>query len=103
LHYQIEQSARNPLERKQLQRALGKSSRSFVRQATINLYSRVWKSLGDSMPELYCIDLAEAYVMQESVSSRILGEKKRYDLQSPNGRSHEEPLAKGGTGNENQN
>ncbi len=28
----------------------------------------------------------------------ILREKKRYDLQAPNGHSHEKPLAKGGTG-----
>ncbi len=28
-----------------------------VRQATINLYLRVWKSLGDSFPKLYCIAL----------------------------------------------
>ncbi len=46
------------------------------------------------MPKLYCIDLVKAYVMQESVSSRILSEKKRYDLQSPNGQSHKKPLAK---------
>jgi hypothetical protein len=44
---------------------------AVVRQATINLYSRVWKSLWDSFTKLYCIDLAEAYVMQESVSLRI--------------------------------
>jgi hypothetical protein len=49
---------------------------AVIRQATINLYSRVWKSLGDSFPELYCIDLAEAYVMQESISSRIYVRRK---------------------------
>jgi hypothetical protein len=71
---------------------------AVVRQATIKLYSQVWKSLGDSFPELYCVDLAEAYVTQESVSLRILCEKKRYDLRSPNGRLHEKPSAKGKTG-----
>jgi hypothetical protein len=75
---------------------------AVVRQATINLDSRVWKSLGDSLPELYCIDLAEAYVMQESVILRILSEKKRYDLQSPNRHLHEKPSAKGRTGKENR-
>jgi hypothetical protein len=35
---------------------------AVVRQATINLYSQVWKSRWDSFPELYCVDLAEAYV-----------------------------------------
>ncbi len=70
-------------------------------QATIDLDSWVWKSLGDSFPKLYCIDLAEAYVMQESASSRILCEKKRYDLHFPNGRLHQNPLAKDGKGKEN--
>jgi hypothetical protein len=46
------------------------------RQATINLFSRVWKSLWDSFPKLYCIDLAEAYVTRESVSSRIFMRRK---------------------------
>jgi hypothetical protein len=74
--------------------------KAVIRQATINFYSRVWKSLWDSFPELYCVDLAEAYVTQESVSSKILCEKKRYDLRLPNGRSHEKPSAKGRTGKE---
>jgi hypothetical protein len=75
---------------------------AVVRQPTINLYSRVWISLGDFFPRLYCVDLAEAYVTRENVSSEILHEKKRYDLRSPNGRSHEKPSAKGGTGKESQ-
>ncbi len=70
-------------------------------QATINLDSQVWKSLQDSLPELYCIDLAEPYVTQESASSRILCEKKRYDLHLPNERLHQKPSAKGGKGKEN--
>jgi hypothetical protein len=70
-------------------------------QATINLDSRVWKSLEDSLPELYCVDLVEAYVMQESASSRILCEKKRYDLRSPNEPLHQKPSANGGKGKEN--
>jgi hypothetical protein len=41
---------------------LGSCPEAVVRQATINLYSRVWKSLEDSLPELFCVDLAEAYV-----------------------------------------
>jgi hypothetical protein len=52
---------------------------AVIRQATINLDSRVWKSLEDSLPELYCADLAEAYVMQESTSSRLMCTKERYD------------------------
>jgi hypothetical protein len=77
---------------------LGSHPEAVVRKATFNLYSQVWKSLGDSVPELYCVDLAEAYVTWESVSLRILCEKKRYDLWLPNGCLHEKSLAKGGTG-----
>ncbi len=44
---------------------LGGCSEAVVRQATINLDSQVWKSLGDSLPELYSIDLAEACVTRE--------------------------------------
>ncbi len=51
---------------------LGNCPEAVVRQATINLDSQVWKSLEDSLPELYCVDLAEAYVMRENVSSRNL-------------------------------
>ncbi len=81
---------------------LGNCPEAVIRQATISLYSRVWKSLGDSLPELYWVDLAESYVTLENVSLRILREKKRYDLRLPNGRLHEKPSAKGGTGKENQ-
>jgi hypothetical protein len=31
----------------------GNHPEAVIRQATISLYSRVWKSLGDSLPELY--------------------------------------------------
>jgi hypothetical protein len=59
---------------------LGNCPEAVVRQATINRYPGVWKSsLGDSLPKLYCVDLAEAYVTRESVSLKILCEKKRYD------------------------
>jgi hypothetical protein len=53
------------------QEQLGNCPEAVVRQATISLYSQVWKSLGDSLPELYCVNLAEAYVMQENVSLMI--------------------------------
>jgi hypothetical protein len=49
---------------------LGSCPEAVVRQGTINLNSRLWKSLGDSLPELYCFDLAEAYVKRENISSR---------------------------------
>jgi hypothetical protein len=81
---------------------LGNCPEAVIRQATINLDSQVWKSLEDFLPKLYCVDLAEAYVMQESVSLRIICEKKRYDLQLPNGHLHEKPSVKGETGKENR-
>ncbi len=58
------------------QERLGNHPEAVVRQATINLKSRVWKSLEDYLPKLYCIDLAEAYIMQESVNSRIFVRRK---------------------------
>ncbi len=59
-HYQIDQSARNQLECNQVLRVPEKSSRSW--HQTINNQSllMVWKSLGDSFPELYCVYLAKA-------------------------------------------
>ncbi len=70
-HYRMEQSARNHLERNQVQRAPEKSSSSRHQTSNNQSYSRVWKSLWDSFPKLYCIDLAEAYITRESFSSRI--------------------------------
>jgi hypothetical protein len=54
----------------------GNPPEAVIRQATINLDSRVWKSLEDSLPKMYCADLAEAWVMQESTSSRLVCKKK---------------------------
>jgi hypothetical protein len=68
-----------PWNMNKCQGCLGNHPEAVIRQATISLYSQVWKYLGDSIPKLYCVDLAEAYVTQESVSLRILREKKRYD------------------------
>jgi hypothetical protein len=81
---------------------LGNHPEAVIGQAIINLDSRVWKSLEDSLPKLYCIDLVEAFFMQESASSRIMCEKKRYDLRSPNRHLHQKPSAKDGEGKEKQ-
>jgi hypothetical protein len=70
-HYWMEQSARNHLERNQVQRVPEKLSSSCCQTSNNQPYSQVWKSLWDSFPKLYCVDLAEAYVTRESVSSRI--------------------------------
>jgi hypothetical protein len=79
---------------------LGSCLEAVLGQATLNLFPQVEKSLEDSLSELYCVDLAKAYVTQESASSRILCEKKRYDSQLPNGQLHKKPLAKGRNGKE---
>ncbi len=71
LHYWVEWSEKNQLERNQVQRALDKSSGSCLQTSNNQPYSQGWKSLWDSSPGLYCIDLAEAYVTQENVSLRI--------------------------------
>ncbi len=71
LHYWMERSVRNQLEGDQVQRVLEKLSGGCLQTSNNQPYSRGWKSLGDSSPGLYCIDLAEAYVMQENVSLRI--------------------------------
>ncbi len=52
------------------------SSLLIIGQATINLDSRVWRSLEDSLPKLYCVDLAEAHVTQEGMSMRLKRRKK---------------------------
>jgi hypothetical protein len=70
-HYQIEQSARNHMECDQVQRVPEKLSSSCHQTSNNQPYSWVWKSLWDSFPELYCVDLAEAHVTRESVSLRI--------------------------------
>ncbi len=70
-HYWMERSAINHLECDQVQRAPEKLSSSCRQTSNNQPYSRVWKTLWDSFPELYCVDLAEAYVTWESVSSRI--------------------------------
>jgi hypothetical protein len=80
---------------------LAKCPEAVLGQMTINLDSQDWKSLGVSLPELYCFDLGEAYFTRESASSRILCKKKRYDLRLPGRCLHQQPLAKGGKGKEN--
>jgi hypothetical protein len=62
---------------------LANRPKAVLGQATINLDSQVLKSFEDSLPKLYCVDLAEAYVTQESASWRILCKKKGYDLRCP--------------------
>ncbi len=57
-------------------------------------YSRVWISLGDSIPKLYCI----AWLTQESDSLRIFVKKKGMNPVQSNGRSQQTPSAKGRKG-----
>ncbi len=69
-HYQIEQRQGADWNTISCKEHLGSCPEAVVRQATINLDSLFWKSFGDSLPELYCVDLAKAYVTQENVSWR---------------------------------
>jgi hypothetical protein len=41
---------------------------AVIGQATIDLHSQIWKSLEDSFAKLYCVDIAEVYVTQESAN-----------------------------------
>ncbi len=62
---------------------------AVIGQATINIYSLVWKSLEDSLPKLYCMDIAEADTTQESASLRPMCRKKRkVDTCLPNAHLH---------------
>ncbi len=70
-HYWMEWSVRYHLECNQVWREPEKLSSSCCQTSNNQPYSQFWKSLWDSFPGLYCVDLAEAYVMQESVSLRI--------------------------------
>ncbi len=71
--YTEEPATKKLLTRKSCTIASGKvQGIAAIGQATINLDSRVWKSLKDSLSKLYCMDLAEAYVTWESESSRII-------------------------------
>jgi hypothetical protein len=60
-------------------------------------YSRVWKSLGYSIPKLYGVAWI-GQVTQESVSLRNLVRKKCMIRVQSNGRLHYKPSAKGGKG-----
>ncbi len=72
----MEQSVWNHLERDRVQSAPEKPSRSCLKTSNNQPLFASWKSLLDSFPELYCIDLAEAYVTQESVSSKFSWRRK---------------------------
>ncbi len=91
LHFWLEQSVRNQLERNQVQRVLEKPSGSYLLTSNNQPISLVWKSLCDSSPGLYCVDFAETYVTQENVSLRNFTRKGMICIQS-NGHLHEKPL-----------
>ena len=76
--------------------ALGRSvsEKAVIWQATINLYSRVGNSFGDSILGLYCV----AWLMQESVSSGIFVRKKGMNHVQSNGCSQQTLSAEGRKG-----
>ncbi len=99
-HYQMEQSARNQLECNQVQRAPEKSS-SSCHQTSNNqpLFTSLEIPLGFlSWAVLHW--LSGGLCHARKCQFEDLYEKKRYDLRLPNGRLHEKPSAKGGTGRE---
>jgi hypothetical protein len=75
-HYRLEQKVRNQLERDQVQRAIEKSSSSCLLTSNNQPYLQGQKSVHNSSPGLYCVYLAEAYVAQENVSSRLSTRRK---------------------------
>ncbi len=75
LHFWLEWSVRNQLECDQVQRVLEKPSGSCLLTSNNQPISLVRKSLCNSSPRLYCVDFAEAYVLQENVCSRIFMRK----------------------------
>jgi hypothetical protein len=55
----------------------GNPPEAVIEQATINLDSQVWKPLEDSLPKLWCADLAEAYVTWERWAQGLCVKKER--------------------------
>jgi hypothetical protein len=53
----------------------GNPREAVKRQATINPDSQIWKSLEDSLSKIYCVDLAEAYVMPGEYKLKACVEK----------------------------
>jgi hypothetical protein len=66
---------KEPTQTSKCKEHCGNTPEAVIRQATMKLNSQVWKSLEDSVPKPYCADLAEAYVMQESRSSKLMCRK----------------------------
>ncbi len=93
-YYCIRRSTRKLLEQDQMQRVLWKSAhRTSNNQPRFTSLEIPW----DSLPKLYCADLAEAYAIQEGMSMRFMC-KERYDTQLPNGHLHQKTSAKSGNG-----
>ncbi len=96
-HYHIKWSARDQLERNQVQRALVKSSRS-CRQTSNNqpwftTWEIPWGFLAWAALHWLSVGLCHARKCQ---FKDFFCEKKRYETQAPNGGLHEKPSAKGG-------
>jgi hypothetical protein len=79
-HYRFEQSARKPSSNKQ--------------QST---YSRVWISLGDTIPGLNCVAWQSLSLARKCHFENFVSKKGMNRVHS-NGRSQQKPLAKGGKG-----
>jgi hypothetical protein len=71
---------------------LGAKREEAVKDKRQSTNSRVWISFGDSISGLYCV----AWLMQESVSSRIFVRKKGMSHVQSNGRLQQMLSAEGG-------
>ncbi len=71
LHYRIEQRTRNPLEGDQVQRALRNFPEAVIGQGTVTLIHEFGNPFRIPSQAALCY-LTEAYVLQESESSRVL-------------------------------
>jgi hypothetical protein len=69
---------------------LGAKREEAVKDKQQSTYSQVWISFGDFILGLYCV----AWLMQESVSSRIFVRKKGMNHVQSTGRSQQTPSAK---------
>jgi hypothetical protein len=90
-------TAKDYLARKACTIALSKVQGSCHKTSNNQPYSQVWKFLGDSIPELYCVawlGLGQARKCQ----FEDFCEKKGMNCVQSNRRLHQKPLAKGRKG-----
>ncbi len=86
-------AAKDFVARKARTIAMSKARGSCHKTSNNQPYSRVWKSLGDSIPKLYCVALL-GLGHARKVSLRILASKKGMICIQSNGHLHKKPSSK---------